>query len=855
MADPASIYDPDKKEPVTRPDLKVIEGGGETSPPSGDLGPAPGQAKSTNGGTTDPNRVGHGYRPDNLNELTKIKPSAKGVLGFARANRGKIIIGGAAAGFVTLLIIGFFALLPFKILHIVNNLQNRFFATSENAVQRETDVLFSNYVRKYVIPGLNTCKGSTIDKGCTPKAIQGDSMISKLYKDWRTAGLENKVAGKYGLEFKKVGTNFYIKMPELAGDGVSLGKENTGFMASSETLDDFITNDPQFQKVDRSQLRQKYRNALQNETKWKQVMYRYKVGGLLASKYGLKRCIIACTTRDTFADWKDNKTRAAKMIIAERVLAPRSEILALVVGCVISNEPACDPKNRTDTGSDGRKQSNVQTRLQANLATLAASNTGKYTDVLAHSNGVLKDGYKKYLVKAVARKIAGGSNDANNVIDKLATEKVTGNLVPVIGWVDTASYTIIGLEKAPAKIKALSYATNAAAMVSLYTTYRVFADEIKTGNIDPAILGSFNDALGPGDKTTLGGIASAEQAPLYANLVGGLSAQESGSSSYKCNDGNPLPAGQLVCQEEVLGGDTSAVTDTINGVLGGLGPLKDLASFWDSTAGTLIRPFIKAATYITEEALNRVPYYSDLVDKISDAAQPIISSFTDWAIPSPFSDNMSGGRTFHMMAGGADVSGNDYAQNGLGGKALSPEQVAAIVNEQTQQNIQDYKSQPFFARIFDTNSEYSLVSRVAVAMPSNWGSAWQTIASFFSDPFGKLGRSFMSIFISGHAFAAGAAQPDPFGITQYGYPSDDPNLADANADPEKYWTENCSEDGTTLDWSKGTNAAWEDTAVVDDANGQYKNTSTNPCLLLQAAVGSAGALYDSNLLTPDDTIN
>lgn len=854
MAEPASIYDPDKKEPMTRPDSEALEDGGETSPPSGDLSAAPGPAQSTNGGTTDPHQVGRGYRPDNPEELTKLKPSVRGVIGFAKTNRGKIIIGGAAAGFVTLLIVGFFILLPFKILHIVNNLQNRFFATSENAVQRETDVLFSDYVRKHVLPGLNTCKGSTIDKSCTPKAIQGDSMISNLYKGWRTAGLENKMAGKYGLEFKKVGTNFYIKTPELAGDGVSLGDETTGFMKSGETLDDFIANDGRFQKVGRAQLRQNYRNSLQNETKWKQVMYRYKVGGLLAGKYGLKRCIIACTTRDNFADWKDNKTRAAKMIIAERVLAPRSEILRLVVECVISNDPACDPNNRRDTGSDGRRQSNVQTRLQADLATLAASNTGKYADVLAHSNGVLKDGYKKYLVKAVARKIAGGSNDA---IDKLATEKVAGNLVPIIGWVNTASGMVNTLEHAGPKIKALSYATNAAAMVSLYTTYRVFADEIKTGNIDPAILGSFNDALGPGDKTTLGGTASAEGAPLYASLVGGASTPSSGSSSYTCNDGKPVPAGQQICQEEVLGGNTSAVTDTINGVLGSLGPLKDLAGFWNGTAGTLIRPFIKAATYMTNSALSFVPYYPDLVEKISDAAQPIISSLTDWAIPSPFSDNMSGGRTFHMMAGGADVSGNDYAQNGLGGKALFPDQVAAIVNEQTQQNIQDYKSQPFFARIFDTNSEYSLVSRVAVAMPSNWGSAWQTIASFFSDPFGRLGHSFMSIFISGHAFAAAAAQPDPFGITQYGYPADDPNLAAANADPEKYWTENCSSDGTTLDWQdpKKVNFRWQDTAVVDNTNGQYKNTTTNPCLLLQAAAGSAGALYDSNLLTPEDTSN
>lgn len=848
MADP--IYDPDKKKAVTRPSLQALEGGGKTSPPAGDSSTAPEPADLAKKEETppDPHQVGRGYRPDNPEELTKLKPSVKGVFGFAKTNRGKVIIGGAAAGFITLLIIGFFALLPFKILHIVNNLQNRFFATSENAVQKETDALFSSYIKKYVLPGLNTCKGSTIDKSCTPKeAIQGNSMVSKLYQGWRTARFENTIAEKYGLEFKKANGGFYMKMPGMTGDGASLGDENTGFIKSGKTLEDFIDkssdNDGQFRKVGRSELRQAYRGALQNETKWKSVMYRYKVGGLLAKKYGLKRCIIACGTRDNFNDWKDNKFRAAKMILAERVLGPRSETLAIVIQCVISG--GCDPNNRSETDSDGRKQNKTQAQLQEKLAILAAQNTGKYADVLANSSTILKDGYKKFILQKIVKKLGGEGS-------KVVSEKIAGNLVPVVGWVNTASGVVNSLENADKGIKAWSYMANATAMVSLYTTYRVFADETKSGNVDPTILGSFTSQLSSvADKTATGGTASAEQAPLYATLIGGANPQQSGSSSYKCNDGNPVPAGRQVCQEEVLGGSNSAVADTINSVLRNLGPLKGLLDFWHDTAGQIIEPLINAFSYIAD--VSWVPGYDALLGHISSAAEPIISSFTDWIIPSPFSDNMSGGRTFDMMAGGADVSGNDYAQNGLGGKALSPQQALTILNEQTQQDVQNYKSQSFFARMFDTNSNYSPATKLATAMPSSWSSAGQTIASLFSNPFGKLGHGFASLFSPSHVFAAATAQADPFGITQYGYPSDDPRLADANADPEKYWDENCSADGTTLDWSKGTNAAWQDNETTTDANtGMPKNDTTNPCLLIQAAVGSAGGLYDSSLLTTDD---
>ncbi len=852
MAESAPIYDRDKKEPVTRPDLQVLKGGGETTPPTGSLSaaPEPADLAKKEEATTDPHQLGRGYKPDNPEELSKLKPSVAGVFGFAKNNRGKLILGGAAAGFLSLLIVGFLVLIPFKILHIVNNLQNRFFATSENAVQKETDVLFSDYLRKYVMPGLTTCRGSTIDRNCTPKDITGNSIVARLYGGWKTARLENTIAEKYGLEFKKVGAHFYMKTPGMTGDGANIDSFVHPDQQQLFSLDDYIdkSRNPQFQKVGRSELRQAYRDALQNETMWKRVMYRYKVGGYLSKKFGLKRCIIACNTRDDFNDWKDNKTRAAKMILAEKVLAPRGETLALVIQCVLDG--GCDPSNRSQTDTDVRKISDIQAKLQDKLATLAAQDTGKYADVLAHSNDILKDGYKTYIVKRIARAIIG---DATSTIDQQAAEKIAGNLVPVIGWVNTASSTIGTLERAPAKIKALSYMTNAAAMVSLYTTYRVYADETKTGNIDPAILGSFTDSLGPSDKTSLGGVTGAEAAPLYTNLIGGKSAQDSQSSTYKCKDGNSVPAGHLVCPEEILGSSNSSVSKAIDGVLGNLGPLKNLADFWNSTIGAPFRAAAHLTTYIADSILKVIPGYSQLLDYVTNAAKPIISYLTDWLIPSPFSDNMSGGRTFNLMAGGADVSGNDYAQNGLGSRALSPQQAAAILNEQTQQNIQKYKSQSLFARIFNTNSEYSLVSRMAVAMPSSWNSAGQTVASIFSNPLGKFGHSFASLFSLNHAFAAATGQADPFGVTQYGYPSDDPRLAAANADPEKYWDENCSTDGTNLDWSDSTvNGKWQNSTTTNQDTGMPENNSTNPCLLIQASVGSAGAMYDSSLLTPDD---
>jgi hypothetical protein len=125
------------------------------------------------------------------------------------------------------------------------------------------------------------------------------------------------------------------------------------------------------------------------------------------------------------------------------------------------------------------------------------------------------------------------------------------------------------------------------------------------------------------------------------------------------------------------------------------------------------------------------------------------------------------------------------------------------------------------------------------------------VANFLSSPF----KGFASLGgIFGRANAAAGVINDPFGITQYGYSNNDPLVAAANKDPEGFWLSQCSTDGTTLDWNDPTklNAKWQDSAVKNDANDMPENYTTNPCLLLQATIGSAGAFYNNNLLTSED---
>jgi hypothetical protein len=201
---------------------------------------------------------------------------------------------------------------------------------------------------------------------------------------------------------------------------------------------------------------------------------------------------------------------------------------------------------------------------------------------------------------------------------------------------------------------------------------------------------------------------------------------------------------------------------------------------------------------------------------------------------------MSGHRNFDMIAGGADVAGNTYAETGIGGQKLTNGQVADIRNDQEKNAQQQFNQQPFFARMFDTKSQYSLVTKMAMAMPTSTNATLKnSFADLVSNPITKLTRGLAVIMSPARAFAADPPADDPFGMPQFGYALNNPVF---NTDPETYTDEYC----------KGLTDAWNAATVEDPGTGMSLHTTTNPCLLNKAAVGSAGAMFTDAVLEPGE---
>jgi len=919
MAEPARKFDDNPvpgnadSAPPGRPELKALEGGGETSDPTGKLSSV-GDPSEQSGENAAPGGAGTGPEPLDDHEKSFYtkggKTKSHGLFRGSLGSRKKKITLAIAVLFATIgaTIIMFLALLPLKIIHIMHNLEDHFFSSSNSVMQKEVDQLESNYIKRYVFPSLKLKSAfpgkvcgrsaiSTIDSNCRT-VVTSSGLVSNLYKAWAQAGLEHDLANKYGIEFSYQAGHYYMKAPGLGLEDTPY--DITAFKDSSgESLDDFISKDPQITKQYSStkdfkaSVAAKLDQAMQGESKYKQVMYKYKVGKYLEQKYGIKRCIIACDTRRDLSDWV-NKKHTANIIRAQRVLQPNNELVGFVLGCIgkgtttgdcsvlKKEDPASQPTVtadgcQTNCIAAGEPASGASASIETAVDSLAADYAIDNPEDLAKAQKIFEQlsgpgGYKQYLVEQVVGNLLGGtglSDKASTTASNFAGKAVTGD-IPGVGVVLLASQVNNMAVTAAAILPAMGYLLQTQTMVHEYAIYRTFADEQQepTAPKDAAIVGSFVNSLGPGNQNAttsndpeIGGTASAEQTPLYSVLLGNGTAQ--GSPNYKCNDGNPVPAGQTVCPEEKADSkskaDVQAIVKNEPSIIAEATGVVGYISNWFSNLGSKILGAIGINSLLDKavSAFESLPGVSNLLSTIGGYLR-------DTFLPaSPVGSNTSGGRTFDMLAGGNDVSANDYTHNGLGGVALTSQQSAAILDQQQQQQQLQYKNQSFMAQMFDTSSNDSLVTKMAMAMPSNRSQAQTAIASFFSNPIGKLASAFASVFTISHVHAAAGAQPDPFDITQYGYPTDDPIFSQ---DPEQYWDQHCTTNAETAAWNQ---AAADQSQVSGNTNGLYladnlqpsqsgkpsptsDPTGTNPCLLIQAAVGSAGAIYNSSLLTPDD---
>lgn len=823
------------KDKSSSPDkLKSAEEGASTGQAAGK------QAKSESGKLKKhEGQIGDGYNDDDQgSKLSRLKRKVSS----ASKKKKAIIGGGVGAGIGGILIGSFMSMLPLKVNHIAENLQKRHYASSESAVEKRAQKMFSDYIRKHLIPsmkGKDNCNSTLTNKDCV-HITDTDTPAKRLYKAWADNRFENKLATNHGLKFEKTGAG--VKM-FVKGDknGIDLSE----FINNSN-----LNLDEVAEIKGRANIRTAIKDAFKDETHLKRMMYRFKVGRFLERKYGIRRCLFFCKTTDKLDDWKDKKKLAARMMIIKRVVMPHNDLVQEAMQCIMDS--SCVSGDTDEYGDDNEKKRDA---LEKKIAERRQEFGGRHLSMtVAEVADEVED-----IMKASGKYGGLGKYFADKAVDKVFTDtavaegikKATGKVLPVVGWIDFAANIIKFSKDSGAKVKRWAFAITGASMVTTYMLYRSHADELKNAKIDVEMLGGTVDTISDAAGNDQHRGQSAEVSPLYDHIMATPTTKtafmdilsptayaQGKQAKYTCDDNNPIPAGQLICDEEKLIPENFAtkISDLFKSEP--LATLGTAADWWSSSIGWVINGISGAIGDGVTYVAGLVPGYDELQAKIREWTSPLIEKASKYIIPQPIYDGMSGARTFNMAAGGADVSANDYAHYGLGGKKLSDEQVAALRTEQLEQENLEFANKSIFARLFDKEDSRSMVSQLAMSMPLSASRLSQsTAATLLSNPISQLRNGFGSLFITQKTKAAVTA--DPFGVPQYGYPVDDPVF---KADSDQYTDAYCDE----------KIKAWAESATQNPDTGLDEHGEASPCLLERAAAGSAGGKYSTDVLQPED---
>lgn len=741
----------------------------------------------------------------------------------------------AGSGVGTLGLMAFLSLSPLKVTSMVNMLRDATSAASDDATSKMDDRLLENYIIKKVIPGMKgTCTSTLRDKSCAVVDPKSSNLVSQLYRTWRDNNLEGTLARDYGFEIKKVGNNFYVRSPQFNRD-LDLG-----------TYDPAKTREFEgraFAQLDRTEARRAFKTGLNNTTFARQVHIKFSVGSLLERKYGIRRCLFWCKVTDKVSGSIDDNKNAFRRWFAERILQPKTEMERLALQCAFSGFDCAKP---LPAGEDGQIRTQFETDLNTRLNEIKATYGDKtLKDLGKDADAIAEKGFTKYMIEKLA-----GETVAN------AADKA----IPFIGWIAAFAAAIKAAAQAGPAITHMQYAMTSTSSVALASMYATSSSEQQLGHVDPNAVASMAASLDEHPGYDQNG-ASMEASNAWQMMANGSSVQtaslfdlfsprvyaegtspnnSTGKRPQICDDGNPAPSNTVLCPEMIFGA-LSSVAQIVNGLSQGLNspalkPLVQLATTINAIYKWLTGPlnWLIDKSHVDQaiaDALGSIPGEQQVVQWIQDFIMKHL-------FLQQFTDKSSGARNFEGAFMGFTVMGQDECRYVLGCAVGTPQQASAVRQEIYAERQAEFDAKPLYARLFDKNDSKSLVSQLALAMPSTGSGVAAQFATFIGNPFQALSDSFASIFTTPKAKAAAMDPATMFGLPNYIYPVDNGVF---NSDPEEYWQEH---DCANPDMKK----SWGDKATQIDPNtGETLQYTLQPCMLIANGVSDLGTVMNTSL--------
>ncbi|MBI2592202.1 D-alanyl-D-alanine carboxypeptidase family protein [Candidatus Saccharibacteria bacterium] len=857
MAQPAPIYDPDDKQAITRPKLKVLEGGGKTSPPTGNLASAPEPEEDRSRHLRPvPDQIGKGYTGRG-EEISGLRARLK--------TRRKLLLGLGAGGVVTLLVLGgLFGLLNvFKLDHIMSNIDQK--ALSRHSAA--SDKMSSKMLTEYILLRLAENEDPNIKDGSKrenlilrAKSVDNNNPFFDWYRTMRASSFEDELFEKHGIKFVSVMEKGKTRKAAVIkiNDKVEMSDEilkkveqaiggKIDLKAINNELRAFVQLEI-FQK--RTDFRKALVAATDDLTRKNQVMKRRFVRLAITNMIGVKSWRF-------FSDVRDN--------VDQKKLDIRLKLYEAVVPDFIKEGKLVRCITGLDSCRPSRDVNDPQNKKLA--AGVAGTSSAKDKD---------KPDLEDTAERQQDGKLNPDTSERLKGIGKiLQAANVFTKAINVVANLDMLSYVHNNLQS----LAKFATVAKGAQVMGLYQVLETSRDQIKSGNVNPvelnALMMSLNNiASSDGWTKVINGQGDPSQ-PTNPELC----TQEHKAQLEKNPDLDKDKYAPL-CPDQRIGDASKAQErqDDYNNSVGQVvGPIVNV---WDGANASWFSPFISVARAIfdklnvvvnkvTESILNALGLGDDLKHLMFWAFGQVMDFFGIGPIPIK---QASGGQLANYAIQGSAYTAETTARNQ--GAALTTEKSRAAAEITLREyNQAQYDQTSISDRLFSLSNHKSVTSKAVFAISDLKSSSFTAIVSSL----GSMFKSALTIFMLPFSHQAAAETNDDgyraaefAGIETYDFPpqcySFDPitstplapeatNVLDVLANPARYGIANTEpitispEDMVVLNsWDTVRNSdVFYDTIYkiignqkkADDIAVQIYN-----CYLLQNAVlGSLGFLH------------
>lgn len=710
---------------------------------------------------------------------------------------GGVVIGGG--GGILLL---FTLLLPLKLIGLVSNITDAASRIPSYAVEQRTDYLMKRTMSTWLI---RKGAGDTLDDAATNAVFCKGGSITCSFTWTR---INKYFEDRYNLSDFGTGENGAkrVTLTPKNRDGFGANARAWTLDIEADLSETGISNT--IKNIESNAEAKRFLNSvIDREMKTNSVITRYIARKALMKKYGVTTWRAFEKTSNNIAELKST----LKSSLIRNTVGKISPNAATYIGCLSGDQATCS------------KIKDLYESKITNLEKLAGETDEAFATRQAERS--------KALQKA-ANEAIGIVVPEEGVVAKLISKQLVTKLgagVAIAGIIDTIAGAVEST--GDGSLDTITHSIRSAAYVGY-----AFGDEsgivpnverIKAGEeVDPNLMEVIAEQF-----------ENVEESPIFQAETGLMknNATEGGYERTCDEDGKQkkvILTGTFVCPERQVVPNMSKITKLAN-----MKGLREVAIAWNSTVGRLFDWAGDIVNFVMEHIGANYIISTVFGGVFTDFAEWVVGLFFD--VPT-LGDEATGDQNYDALSAGMWISQNGMMENGVeggelyggGGRLLSDSDIVAIQSAQRTKELEQFNSQSYLARMFNTDNSKSFASRFLAQLPVTSFTGSAGILTLPSTAIANFPTALLS------PAKADAGPLNPHDMPLYGYA---PGETVLTADPLTYTDEYCkdSADKRLKSYDK-------------DASERYSikvYTVADPCALERMAVGNL--LYDMGVT--DDT--